>query len=344
MPARPTVCPSDAPDLAAYDLLAPQLSGGKDSSVMLWSFMRDAVAAGVTDRVITYHATLGPLEWPAVHVDGTRYASMCELAAAQSAACGIPPDRHVEVARPAFLLTEIAAYGRFPRMGSPYCRKYAKESIISTAWTPLVRRLRRELGRPVRILKDMGLRADESRDRAHHPAYRNVLTNGARIVDEWLPVKDWPTAAVLEWHRDAPVPYHWTYDSFPGAGDFKGTSRCSCSLCVFASKRDLLLAIARRPRLAELYAEVESARGDSFRPDWRITDLIEASRRPTAPDPGIVLPDDGPDMDLLERQIRTALQQPPRKAVHLAARPASGPACGGCDAGPTAPDLPSQPF
>ncbi|MER7485181.1 hypothetical protein ABTY20_04470 [Streptomyces sp. NPDC126497] len=62
MPARPTVCPSGTPDLTAYDLLAPQLSGGKDSSVMLWSFMQDAAAAEVTDRVITCHATPGPLE------------------------------------------------------------------------------------------------------------------------------------------------------------------------------------------------------------------------------------------------------------------------------------------
>ncbi|MEU9671880.1 hypothetical protein AB0E25_41610, partial [Streptomyces bobili] len=83
---------------------------------------------------------------------------------------------------------------------------------------------------------------------------------------------------------------------------------------LLVSKRDLLLAIAHRPRLAALYAEVEHARGDSFLPDRRISDLIEQSRLPTAPDPGIVLPDDGPDMDLLERQIRTALQQPPRKA------------------------------
>ncbi|GGQ38990.1 hypothetical protein GCM10010266_72780 [Streptomyces griseomycini] len=243
MPARPTVCPSGTPDLTAYDLLAPQLSGGKDSGVMLWPFMRDAAAAGVTDRVITYHATLGPLEWPAVHVDGTRYASMSELAAAQSAACGIPPDRHVEVTRPAFLLTEIAAYGGFPRMGSPYCRKYAKESIISTAWTPLVRRLRRELGRPVPILKVMGLRADESRDRAHHPAYRDILTNSARIVDEWLPVKDWPTATVLEWHRDAPVAHHWTYESYPGADDWRGTSR-------HVDRTSRVLKVGSVPRLA----------------------------------------------------------------------------------------------
>ncbi|MDQ0994799.1 phosphoadenosine phosphosulfate reductase [Streptomyces sp. V3I7] len=329
MSVRPTVCPSPAPDLAAYDLLAPQLSGGKDSSVMLWSFMRTASAAGVMDRVTTYHASLGTLEWPAVTCEGTTYPSVSQLAAAQSAAQGIPAHRHVEVARPFSLLAEIASYGRFPRLGSPYCRKYAKESIISSAWTPMVRELRRQLGRPVRILKVMGLRADESRDRADRPAYRNVLTNGARIVDEWMPVQDWPTAAVLEWHQDAPVPHHWTYDSHPGAGDWKGTSRCSCSLCVFASKRDLVLAVARRPRLADLYAEVEAVRGDTFRPDWRIAELIEASRRPSAPDPGIICADDGTDMDVLEQQVRRALQQRPRKSVHLAAAQRRS-ACDGC--------------
>ncbi|MGW5202849.1 hypothetical protein [Streptomyces spiralis] len=65
--------------------------------------------------------------------------------------------------------------------------------------------------------------------------------------------------------------HHWTYDSQSGAGDWLGTSRYSCSLCVFASKRDLPLAIAWRPRLADLYALVERGRGGTFRPDWRIT-------------------------------------------------------------------------
>ncbi|MER6694032.1 hypothetical protein [Streptomyces minutiscleroticus] len=82
---------------------------------------------------------------------------------------------------------------------------------------------------------------------------------------------------------------------------------------MFAAKRDLLLAIRRRPRLAALYAEVETARGDSFSPTWHITDLITQSRLPTAPDPGVVLADDTPAMDLLAQQVRTALQQPPRK-------------------------------
>ncbi|GGJ62039.1 hypothetical protein GCM10010121_085810 [Streptomyces brasiliensis] len=45
---------------------------------------------------------------------------------------------------------------------------------------------------------------------------------------------------------------------------------CSCSMSVFAARTDVLLSIGRRPRLADLYAEVEHARGDSFRADWRI--------------------------------------------------------------------------
>jgi hypothetical protein len=229
MPSHPALV-----DLTSYDLLAPQLSGGKDSAVIMAVFMDAARAAGVSDRVVSYHASLGVLEWPPVVHGGVRYPGVSELAALHSAAFGVPPDRHLEVSRtmpgsdgtpvPRSLLTEIAAYGRFPRMGSPYCRKHAKESVTSSAWTPIVRRMRRELGRPVRILKVMGLRGDEGGDRKKRPALRTVQANSARVVDEWLPVKDWPTAAVKEWHAD-PVPYCWTYDSTPGAGDWAGTSR-----------------------------------------------------------------------------------------------------------------------
>lgn len=266
---------------------------------------------------------------------------MSELAALQSAAFGVPADRHLEVTRtmpgpdgtrmPRSLLTGIAAYGRFPRMGSPYCRKSAKESVVSSAWTPIVNRLKRELGRPVRILKVMGLRSDEGPDRKKRAAFRTVQANSARVVDEWLPVNDWSTEAVKEWHTDAPVPYCWTYDSVPGAGDWAGTSRCSCSLCVFASRHDVLLSIGRRPRLADLYAEVEQVRGDSFRADWRITDLIRHAAACGAPDPGVVCSDDGPEFTALEEQVRAALEEKPRKKPDLARRTRRSP-CDGCAA------------
>ncbi|MBW8707638.1 hypothetical protein MBT84_49175 [Streptomyces sp. MBT84] len=92
----------------------------------------------------------------------------------------------------------------------------------------------------------------------------------------------------------------------------------SCSLCVFAARTDVLLSIGRRPRLADLYAEVEQARGDSFRADWRITDLIRHAEQCGAPSPGVVCPDDGPEFTALEEQVRAALQRKPRKEPDLA--------------------------
>ncbi|WP_146075367.1 hypothetical protein [Streptomyces sp. Ru71] len=68
---------------------------------------------------------------------------------------------------------------------------------------------------------------------------------------------------------------------------------CSCSLCVFASRHDVLLSIGRRPRLAAPYAAVGQVRGDSFRADCRIIDLIRHAAACAAPDPGVACPDDG---------------------------------------------------
>ncbi|MFF7976074.1 tyrosine-type recombinase/integrase [Streptomyces sp. NPDC007905] len=45
-----------------HDLLAPQLSGGKDSAVMMFVLMEAARAAGLADRVISYLSSLGVLE------------------------------------------------------------------------------------------------------------------------------------------------------------------------------------------------------------------------------------------------------------------------------------------
>ncbi|MFF7976073.1 hypothetical protein [Streptomyces sp. NPDC007905] len=72
-------------------------------------------------------------------------------------------------------------------MGSPYCRKSAKESVVSSAWTPIVNRLKRELGRPVRILQVMGLRSEEGPDRKKQTAFRTVQANSARAAGSAQP-------------------------------------------------------------------------------------------------------------------------------------------------------------
>ncbi|MFD3923076.1 phosphoadenosine phosphosulfate reductase [Streptomyces sp. NPDC058595] len=338
-----TVTRASVPDLSDYDLVAPQLSGGQDSALTMCLTMEAAVRDGVPDRVRSYHSALPVLDWPEVVHDGQRWPGVAELAARQGAAFG-PTAGHTEVTRmmpgpdgtpmPHSLLTEIALYGRFPRMGSKFCTKSAKESVVNVAWTPYVRQRSKELGRPVRILKAMGMRRDESRGRSTLEPYRNVVTNGARIVDEWLPALMWKRNEVQEWSEDHPELKHWTYDSVPGAMDWLGTRRCSCSLCSFAGYRDHLIAIRRRPRLAALYAEVETVRGDSLTAGRRITDLIHLAHSLGAPDSGVVLPDDGPEFTAVAHQVRTALTLPPRKAVDLAARADDEPStpCDGCSA------------
>ncbi|WP_405803406.1 hypothetical protein OG729_39400 [Streptomyces sp. NBC_00210] len=98
---------------------------------------------------------------------------------------------------------------------------------------------------------------------------------------------------------------------------------------MFASKRDVLLALGRRPRLAALYAEIEQVRDDSFCAGWRITDLIRHAEICGAPDPGIVCPDDGPEFTALEVHVRAALKREPRKEPKLA-RGSGRAMCDGC--------------
>ncbi|MFJ5218776.1 phosphoadenosine phosphosulfate reductase [Streptomyces sp. NPDC088354] len=286
----------------------------------------EARAAGAADCVFTFHASLGPLEWPSVDFGGRRYPSTGELAALHSAGYGIPAERHIEVQRtardaagelvPYHLLTFVAERGMWPvRSDAQFCTGDWKTKRIFAAWTPIVRQLRPQLGRPVRILNVLGLRAEESPDRAKRPAYRNVLTNSQRHVDEWLPIRPWTTKAVRALCDDSGIAHHWSYDSVPGAGDWRGSTRCSCSICIMANRADLILNARRRPRLTALYAEVEQVRGHRFRQDLSIAELIALAKRPGGPAPGVVLSDDGPEFASMAAAVRAALTEPPRRKL-----------------------------
>ncbi|MEG8184198.1 hypothetical protein GZH49_37670 [Nocardia terpenica] len=52
------------PDLAVYDHIVVNLSGGKDSQAALDVTVAAARVAGVVHRVTAVHADLGRLEWP----------------------------------------------------------------------------------------------------------------------------------------------------------------------------------------------------------------------------------------------------------------------------------------
>lgn len=316
-----TVTPGPVPDLRDYDLIAVSDSGGGDSRAALHVTAAAARRARVFDRVRTYHASLGPLEWPAAEFQGRRYLSTSEQAALHSLTYGVPPHSHTEVQRtiehaagefvPYSLLTFVAQRGQWPAKGiAQYCTSDWKTTLIFAAWTPFVSEMRRRLGRPVRILNVLGILAEESPSRAERSPYRCVVTstNGARHVDEWLPVHRWTKAQVRELSGERGLFHHWTYDSEPGARDWAGSSRCSCSICILANLRDLLLSARRRPRLANLYAVVEREIGHRFKSDRSLSEIIELSKAPSAPAPGIVLPDSGPDFAATERAVLDALK------------------------------------
>lgn len=183
---------------------------------------------------------------------------------------------------------------------------------IRAALTPLVRHHRARLDRPVRILNVTGVRAEESTQRASRPTYSVGYANAHRHQDEYLPVHHFSTAAVHEIVDGSGIAHHWAYDSEPGARDWGGMSRLSCSLCILSNKADLILATRRRPRLAALYAEVEHAIGHAFKLTMPMSRIIELAEEPGGPKPGVVLDEEGPDFAALEAAVRAQLTEPVR--------------------------------
>jgi len=237
-----------APDLASYDVLLVNSSGGKDSQAMLDHVHHLAVAAGVAGRIVVVHCDLGRVEW-----EGTR-----DLAERQAAHYG----HRVEVVRRTQndLLDQIAARGMFPSSTTRYCTSDQKRGPVRVLMTRLASEWRASSGlaRPCRILNCMGLRADESSARASKATYEPdaAASNGKRQVDTWLPIHAWTVDDVWARIRASGVPHHRAYDL--------GMSRLSCVFCVLGRRSDLEIAARHNPALLDAYVAVEDRIGHTF--------------------------------------------------------------------------------
>lgn len=252
-------------DLAAFDVILVNSSGGKDSQAMLDRIAELARAAGVEQRVVVVHADLGRVEWV-----GTR-----ELAERQARSYGFRFE--VVSRRNGDLLEQIEARGKFPDRKNRFCTSDHKRDQVTRVMTALVRELK--LKRPARILNCMGLRAGESRDRAKlSPLTLNGrATNGRRTVLDWLPIHGWSVAQVWERIRASGRPHHPAYDL--------GMPRLSCCFCVFSGRNALLLAGKHNPELLAAYVEVERRIGFTFRKDEPIAEIAAALERGEQPGP-----------------------------------------------------------
>lgn len=249
---------TDMPNLATHDVILVNSSGGKDSQAMLDEVCTLAETAGVLDRITVLHCALGHVEWP-----GTS-----ELARTQAERYGVRYEqRHREQG---LLLDQVRHRGLWPSSTARYCTSDQKRGPARKLITQLVAELG-DLHRPARVLNCMGLRAEESRARLKKARLSRdeAASSGRRTVDTWLPIHDWTEAQVWQRIRASGVPYHPAYD--------QGMSRLSCSLCVLASRKDLVRAAQLRPELAAEYAELEAEIGHRFRNDLSMADIISAA-------------------------------------------------------------------
>lgn len=272
--------PAVVPDLASYDLILVNTSAGKDSQATMDVVAEHAAATGVSDRVVAVHADLGPrIEWP-----GTT-----ELAAEHAAHYGFP----FEVVRNRVwgdLLDRIEARGKWPDKKNRYCTSEFKTAQVRILMTALVR-LRRAAwglspngtaGRVVRILDVLGMRAEESDDRARRLPFRHdaAASNTKRHVDEWLPIHTWTVDEVWARNEAAGTRHHWAYD--------RGMSRLSCRFCILASRADLVVSARENPEVAAEYAAAEARMGHRFQARVSMADIIEAADRVPQPTAGAV--------------------------------------------------------
>ena len=236
-------------------LVALNHSGGKDSQSMTLLVSRLVPL----DQLVVVHAPLGEVEWPVMdHIEST-----------------IPPGVPLilaPVASGKSLLQQVEERGMWPSPKIRYCTASHKRG-------PIERELRRYLRAHPRfegrLVNAMGLRRDESRERAKRTPWRcnERMSVAGREVYDWLPVFDLTTGDVFRVIQEAGQSPHPVYAL--------GMSRCSCSFCIFASRSDLRRAAELRPDLYAKYTQLERRIAHTLSPTRKF--LPELTGIPVAP-------------------------------------------------------------
>jgi DNA sulfur modification protein DndC len=215
-------------------------SGGKDSQAM-YLMLRDLVPAS---QIVLVHADLGDVEWTGVQ-DHIKATTVGELHIARA----IYKDGSAKS-----LLGEWNRKGKAPSSSQRWCTSDLKRGPIEK----LIRRIMAERGATVAV-NCMGLRAQESRDRAKKITFEKheKLSVAGREVWSWLPIHAMTTAEVFAAIAAAGQSPHPMYA--------KGMTRLSCCFCIMGSQADLTTAAKLNPELYAKYVALEKATGFTLR-------------------------------------------------------------------------------
>lgn len=221
--------------------LVINFSGGKDSSAML---------ALLCERYphLEKHVVFADTGWE--HVDAIEWSkSIVER-------FGLP--LHIVRNPNKDFFSMVRHRGKFPSPNQRQCTSDLKRGPIQT-W------IRRNVSDPV-VINCMGLRAEESPARAKklRMSRNKKLTNGKRIVWDWLPIQDWTTNQVLVFLAKRNIPLHPVY---------RYLNRFSCRVCIYMTRDNLLAVKANDPDAFLKIANLEEEIDFTMQPGKKLVDL-----------------------------------------------------------------------
>ena len=239
-------------------------SGGKDSNAQALYLSRYVPA----HQRLHVHATLGESEW-----DGAE-AKAREVAQHTGA--------EFMVVQAKFTFLEMVTRRFQVRPGAPCwpspqyrtCTSDLKRNVINSA----VKRVAKERGVHT-IINAMGLRAEESKNRAAKPpcmvsdahsikerTLKSGQTRAGRTWIEYLPIHAFRTEEVFGTIADAGLDPHHAYAL--------GNERMSCVFCIMGCRSDLQNGAKHHPALYQKYAQLEAETGWMFHPSRKSLPML----------------------------------------------------------------------
>lgn len=291
--------------LSDHDLVVISVSAGKDSQAMLIRVVEQADAEGYPRaNLVVVHADMGRVEWPGTIEAARDHAAAFGLrfevvAREQGDLLDHVRDRRDRLdatARELWAKAEqlradgqheqaeqVAAAGQrkwdapaWPGPGNArWCTSDHKTAQIQKLITRLAREWRAEHpeeDRPFRVLQAMGMRAEESADRAAAPPVRrNPRSNGRKEITDWRPIHEWLVGQVWDTIHASGILHHYAYDL--------GAERVGCVLCFYKPRAELAAAVLHNPELAQQYLDTEQYARSTFKNGLSIAEVITDAKR-----------------------------------------------------------------
>lgn len=227
-------------ELTSGALFVANHSGGKDSQATLIKLLEFIPVS----QLVVVHATLGEVEWPGALEKAREQAENagCDFIIAEARKTLLQMVEHRFSTRP--------TVPSWPSSATRQCTSDLKRGPI-----------RREVRRYAvakgfnRIVSAMGMRAQESSNRAKLPTWQlnNECSKAGRNWFDWLPIHSFKTNEVFETIAKAGQEPHWAYS--------KGNERLSCVFCILGSAGDAKNGAVHRPELYQKYVQLEEKTG-----------------------------------------------------------------------------------